>query len=156
MKKSIEQRLKDNCTIDLITGCWNWNHPGTNGYGMIRYDNIRYGAHVLSFIVFKGPISDGLLIRHSCDNRKCINPSHLIDGTYLDNSIDRDLRGRCARQDGENNGNAKFTWIEVNEIRQKYAELKIPMWKLSAEYGKSCEAIRQIINGITWRSDETR
>jgi hypothetical protein len=110
---------------------------------------------VLSYIIFNGPISDGLLVRHTCDNRRCINPDHLINGTHADNAADRDVRGRIAPQNGENNGNAKLTWVEVNEIRQKYSKLKTPMWKLSAEYGRSCEAIRQVINYTTWRSNET-
>ena len=34
------------------------------------------------------------VVRHSCDNPKCINPEHLVAGTYLDNILDRHTRQR--------------------------------------------------------------
>jgi len=34
------------------------------------------------------------VVRHTCDNPKCINPSHLIAGNPLDNVEDRIVRGR--------------------------------------------------------------
>lgn len=34
------------------------------------------------------------VVRHSCDNPKCINPEHLVGGTYLDNLQDRQDRKR--------------------------------------------------------------
>jgi hypothetical protein len=34
------------------------------------------------------------VVRHTCDNRRCINPDHLIGGTNLDNIQDRHTRGR--------------------------------------------------------------
>ena len=38
--------------------------------------------------MFKGEIPSGLVIRHTCDNKKCINPDHLILGTYKENTQD--------------------------------------------------------------------
>lgn len=34
------------------------------------------------------------VVRHKCDNIKCINPDHLLPGTDLDNVKDRNERGR--------------------------------------------------------------
>jgi len=34
------------------------------------------------------------VVRHTCDNPRCINPDHLISGSNLDNIRDRVLRGR--------------------------------------------------------------
>ena len=36
------------------------------------------------------PIKDCAL--HICDNKRCVNPNHLYEGTYKDNSRDRGLR----------------------------------------------------------------
>jgi hypothetical protein len=38
------------------------------------------------------------VVRHSCDNIKCINPEHLHAGTPIDNVRDRDERGRTFNQ----------------------------------------------------------
>lgn len=50
----------------------------------------------------------GLVVRHTCDNPKCINPEHLIIGTSQDNIRDRDIRGR--------HGQRKLTNDQVLEI----------------------------------------
>jgi hypothetical protein len=40
-----------------------------------------------------GPIPNGLLICHHCDNRRCCRPAHLFLGTYADNTAD--MVGKC-------------------------------------------------------------
>lgn len=36
------------------------------------------------------------IVRHTCDNPRCINPEHLVGGTHQDNMDDRRIRGRLA------------------------------------------------------------
>lgn len=38
-----------------------------------------------------------VIIRHKCDNPRCINIEHLEPGTHKDNSQDKVERGRCAK-----------------------------------------------------------
>lgn len=38
------------------------------------------------------------LVRHTCDNIKCINPDHLLEGTPQENTKDRHSRNRTANQ----------------------------------------------------------
>lgn len=40
---------------------------------------------------------EGLVVRHTCDNIRCLNPEHLIPGTVADNVRDMDERGRRYR-----------------------------------------------------------
>lgn len=82
------------------TGCWLWTgYANTNGgYGKLPYKEngvhrwVR--AHRLSYIVHKGPIPDGMLVCHSCDTPKCVNPDHLWLGTNAENGRDNLLKMR--------------------------------------------------------------
>lgn len=40
---------------------------------------------------------NGLVVRHTCDNIRCLNPLHLVPGTVADNIRDMDIRGRRHR-----------------------------------------------------------
>ncbi len=73
--------------------CWEWNGSrNEDGYGIVKRDGKLRKAHRLAYELAWGPIPDGLLIRHRCDNPPCCRPTHLIPGTKLDNARDRDRR----------------------------------------------------------------
>jgi hypothetical protein len=66
-------------------GCWGWKgRLGGKGYGQVMF--IR--SNRLSWMIHKGPIPNGLLVLHSCDNPPCTNPDHLFLGTPQDNTTD--------------------------------------------------------------------
>lgn len=112
--------------------CWNWKYATTAGYGSFTTMNHRTRrAHRYSFAITFGNPSDGLQVLHRCDNKLCVNPSHLWAGTTQDNTRDRDMKNRTARGDrsgaktkperilrGEQVPSAKLTEREVVEIRQ--------------------------------------
>lgn len=72
-------------------GCWEWRGARNgHGYGLLNKDR----AHRLMWEARNGPIPDGLVIRHRCDNPPCLRPDHLEVGTKKQNSRDMVERGR--------------------------------------------------------------
>lgn len=90
--------------VDMSGGpnsCWNWTaftqpayRPGQLPYGKFRANGTVLLAHRVAFELAKGPIPDGHIVRHACDNPKCCNPAHLSSGTQSDNVGDAISRGR--------------------------------------------------------------
>ena len=78
-----------------LNACWPWlKHVDKDGYGRLKYQRLRLGAHQWSYIYHIGEIKKGLCVCHSCDNPICCNPTHLWLGTRGENNIDRNKKGR--------------------------------------------------------------
>ena len=66
-----------------------------------------------------GPIPDGMVIMHTCDNPPCFLLDHLRLGTKAENSADMRDKGRSAK--GSRNGMSILTEDQVREIREMMA-----------------------------------
>lgn len=81
--------------VDPVTGCWNWTRSlQTGGYGQIQISGRNWLAHRLSWFLHHYRLPVGLLM-HSCDNRRCVNPDHLSEGTHRQNWEDAVAKGRA-------------------------------------------------------------
>ena len=114
--------------IDDEDSCWEFtgSRRPVEGeeYGMFRISQQQkhpIGAHRVAFMLANGAMPE--VGRHTCDNPPCCRPSHIIDGTHLDNMRDRSERGRYGGwtrkdQTGEKNAIAVLTDDLVIQARQ--------------------------------------
>jgi hypothetical protein len=123
--------------------CWRWcASKQRNGYGVFFYNNKLDRAHRVAWMLTNGPIPDGMLVMHTCDNRECVNPTHLKTGTDYDNVQDMVSKGR--------HGEGKLSREAAQAIREDGRRHRV----IAAEYGVSRPLISAIKRGDAWR--ETR
>lgn len=120
-KIPIEERFWRFVSKGSEDSCWEWigTHDG-NGYGHIMRETGKSPAkaHRVSYEMHKGPIPKGLVVRHECDNPKCVNPKHLILGTQKDNVDDMVKRCRQNKKSLQNlNHKKKLDLQQIEEIK---------------------------------------
>lgn len=139
--------------VQKTDSCWLWcgTIVPTTGYGAMRVGSRIDGsrkqesAHVLAFVIFHGRRPNGYVL-HSCDNRRCVNPAHLREGTHLENMREKYEKGRCYR--GARHHHAKLTEEQVREIKKSFG---LTSKKVLAErFGVAPHTIYKIARGLAW------
>lgn len=86
------EKFTKNKYVVMESGCWEWKSTDHFGYGRaisIRKDGvIRYfKPHRVSIFKYSGEYPE--LVRHKCNNRRCVNPEHLEGGSHRENAKDK-------------------------------------------------------------------
>ena len=99
--------LMDRVREDPDTKCLHYysRTTGERIRGSVTYKGKKILAHRLNYIAHHGPIPDGMVVCHRCDNPSCIAIDHLFVGTQQENIADMWRKGRqrwgLAKLDGE-------------------------------------------------------
>lgn len=145
MAKPLWIRFHEKFTVNPESDCWEWTGSVNNiGYGNISYGNRHWKSHRAAWILYKGPISDGMHVLHKCDNRRCVNPDHLFLGSHTENVRDMYRKGRG--QVGEDHSRAQLTAKDVLAIRASNK----PNSALAEKYGVTAGHIWRIKKGHLW------
>lgn len=67
-----------------LKGCLIWNGKfDEKGYGVFYSPELKNAtkAHRFAYTSHKGEIPKGVIVQHSCGNRECVKPEHLVLST---------------------------------------------------------------------------
>jgi HNH endonuclease len=139
--------------VDRNAGdCWRWTGAvSSTGYGVIQEGgrgSRNLSAHRVAYEIANGPIEEGKVVMHSCDNRWCVKPAHLKLGTTSENIKDAYDKGRKVSPFAGKKMTAKLTMKHVATIRA------FPLMKhteLAKMLGVSPNCIRSVRTGRTWK-----
>jgi len=127
--------------------CWEWVGGKTqNGYGSFAVSHRQQQrAHRVSFRLYTGREPVGLVL-HRCDNRACVNPMHLEEGSHGENMRQMAARRRAVRE--ERHHKAKLTFAEAVAVRLLLATYTTR--ELAAMLGMHQSTIAAIANRGLW------
>ena len=112
---------------------------GSHGYPQATGMNGRSGpAHRVRWELERGPIPTELVVRHTCNNKLCVNFAHLSLGTHRDNMDDMSRAGHP---------NRKLSAEEVVQART----LPGSQAHVGRLLGVSQKTIWQIRHGVNYR-----
>lgn len=120
------------------SGCWEIPCQSGN-YPSICVDYKDWPAHRLLYYLLTGDLP--AVVRHTCDNRQCVNPWHLLPGTHHDNAIDKMARDRRE--------SSRLKVADVKAIKRRLATGETPT-EIYRDYGVCRTLIQHIKSGKRW------
>ena len=134
--------------IDAATGCWNCtsHQPGSAGYPLAKMNGFQTTLHRHLYMQQTGrQLPSDIFVIHSCDNKMCINPAHLREGTAADNNQDAADKGRKIH--GEAHHMAKLTAPAARAIFHSNERITT----LAHRHGVVPSTIHAVKHGKTWK-----
>ena len=117
--------------------CKEWTRATAHGYGVIWHDGKLWLVHRLEFLRHHGYLPK--VVRHSCDNPRCYEITHLLGGTMQDNSQDMMRRGR-----GRGQYKLKLSAEDIEEIVTRYVAGERPA-DIAQDYGIHYVTVRNYV-----------
>lgn len=137
--------------------CWIWKGSDTgHGYGTFHFKGKAYVAHRFSWLLKYGTFTKNLTL-HKCNNRRCVNPDHLYDGTAKDNTGDIIKAGKYnfinsgTLKSGEENRQAKLNDEIVRSIRKEYIPKVVTQKMLAERYHIAKTTVREVLIRKSWK-----
>jgi len=110
--------------IDKSGECWIWKGSCVTGYGVLNVGRKNEYIHRFSYRLHFGEFDPKLKVCHTCENRKCGNPAHLV---------------LVERGSGDHNDKTMFSKFSAETIAEMQAlyDSGEPVYELTARFGMS-------------------
>lgn len=142
MKRSTATELFEKNVVRNEVGCWGWTgSKSDSGYGLIGVRPRPIRAHRFSYEQAVGPIPEGAVICHHCDNPPCSRPDHLFASDQRGNSMDAAMKGRLGR---------KLTPHDVAWARNEFRTTMKTQAEIGEQLGVKNSSVWAAISGKTF------
>ena len=149
-KLTIKERIED--SIISKKDCWFTRYCPNSKKPMIQVEGKPYLLTRVVYKIYNGEDPGELLVCHTCDNPRCINPDHLWLGTCADNMKDKKDKNRQTK--GSTVPTSKLTEDEVIEIRNLLIEGELTLEQIKDRFNVGIRAISEINSGKRWNHVE--
>jgi hypothetical protein len=150
-KLSLSERIERYIISKNDADCWLTNLKSfNNGYIQIKVKGKKQLIHRLVYELNYGDIPPDKLVSHSCKNKGCINPSHLVLVTFQEMKKLRKYT-KSSRNQGENHGKSKLDNQKVSEIKLLISENHLTLGQIAYKYRVSYSTVYQIKIGRRWK-----
>lgn len=137
--------LLETKSINSPNGCRNWIGTVNDiGYGVMflpgRKSTSAHRGVYQAFYNVKLPRN--MVVCHSCDNRLCVNPDHLWEGTHRDNTLDMIKKKRYSKTRVLHSRKRKLTDDIVRAIKNDHDHISV----VAQRYGISIGYVSKLRN----------
>lgn len=152
VRKDVFERWNEK--VSKKSDCWEWTGSTTRGgYGHFRLfldgQWKMYKAHRYAYEHYKGAIPQGLLVCHTCDNTKCVNPDHLWLGTAKDNV--RDMLNKGRKVIGQKKKGTNLNMEVAKQIRKQFELGGMSYPGIAKMFNTSTPQVCRIVNNKIWK-----
>jgi hypothetical protein len=139
--------------VNKTESCWEWTAGKcSDGYGNFMTDR-NEGSHRVAWRFSRGHDAGEMHVLHRCDNRACVNPSHLFLGTHADNMADMASKGRKpGKRRMDSPRAAVLPEKSMTGIRYAYSMFGLTQKEIAAAMGCSQQLVSLVIRGERWAS----
>ncbi len=123
--------------------CWIWPGNNSRGYGVFKIDRSSYSPHRVAWTLANvKDIPDGMLVRHDCDQPRCVNPNHLILGSRSQNNQAMVERGRRCKTPRK-----PLDLLTQDKIRYHFMHSTDSIAATARRFGVTRKTVSRIVNG---------
>jgi hypothetical protein len=134
-----ESYLRKNTELDPDhPRCWRWRGRPVKFRRYRKKDGVLRSIYQIAFEIFVGPVPDGHVVHHTCENIHCINPEHLKALTPREHNKVH-LIGKFVLSD--NAVREIFHLITKGMLQREVAEI----------YGVTQPCISNLVHNRSWR-----